>query len=93
MIKASFTTLIYVNQKGGIMEYAYKFRIYPNKQQQEMITKTFGCSRFVYNHYLNMRIESYQKDKSTMTYNMCSKDLTQLKQKYEWLKEVDKCAL
>ena len=75
------------------MERAYKFRIYPNKQQQILFAKTFGCSRFVYNYYLNKRIEIYKKDKSTMSYNVCSKDLTQLKKKLEWLKEVDKWAL
>ena len=75
------------------MERAYKFRIYPNKQQQILLAKTFGCSRFVYNYYLNKRIEIYKKDKSTMSYNLCSKDLTQLKKKLEWLKEVDKWAL
>ena len=33
-------------------EKAYKYRIYPNKKQQELIQKTFGCTRFVYNYYL-----------------------------------------
>ena len=47
------------------MEKAYKFRIYPNKVQQETIQKTFGCCRFVYNHYLARRIELYKEDKST----------------------------
>ena len=32
---------------------AYKFRIYPNKKQEILINKTFGCSRFVYNKYLS----------------------------------------
>ena len=32
---------------------AYKFRLYPNEQQVFLINKTFGCSRFVYNHFLN----------------------------------------
>ena len=32
---------------------AYKFRLYPNKEQIELINKTFGSSRYVYNHYLN----------------------------------------
>ena len=38
---------------------AYKFRIYPSKEQAELIQKTFGCSRFVYNHYLSQRMEQY----------------------------------
>ena len=74
-------------------EKAYKYRIYPNKKQQELIQKTFGCIRFVYNYYLNKRKEMYENDKTTFTYNMCSKDLTNLKKKLEWLKEPDKDSL
>ena len=75
------------------MEKAYKFRAYPNKGQQLLISKTFGCSKFVYNYYLNKRIKAYQNDKSTLNFYVCSKDLTCLKQELIWLKEVDKCAL
>ena len=74
-------------------EKAYKYRIYPNKKQQELIQKTFGCTRFVYNYYLNKRKEMYENDKTTFTYNMCSKDLTNLKKELEWLKEPDKYSL
>ena len=74
-------------------EKAYKYRIYPNKKQQELIQKTFGCVRFVYNYYLNKRKEMYENDKTTFTYNMCSKDLTTLKKELEWLKEPDKDSL
>ena len=74
-------------------EKAYKYRIYPNKKQQELIQKTFGCARFVYNYYLNKRKEMYENEKTSFTYNMCSKDLTQLKKQYEWLKEPDKDSL
>ncbi|HIE0520606.1 TPA: helix-turn-helix domain-containing protein, partial [Clostridioides difficile] len=38
-----------------VVEKAYKFRMYPNKKQQELIKKTFGCCRFVYNKYLAKR--------------------------------------
>lgn len=75
------------------MEKAYKYRIYPNKTQQELIQKTFGCVRFVYNYYLNKRKEMYKNEKITFTCNMCSKDLTNLKKELEWLKEPDKCSL
>lgn len=75
------------------MEKAFKYRIYPNKKQQELIQKTFGCCRFVYNYYLNKRKELYENDKTTFTYNMCSKDLTKLKKELEWLKEPDKDSL
>ncbi len=75
------------------MERAYKFRIYPNKTQQELIQKTFGCCRFVYNYYLDKRIQAYKDNKTSLNYYDCCKDLTNLKKELEWLKEPDKCAL
>ena len=38
---------------------AYKYRIYPNKEQEVIIQKTFGCCRFVYNQTLKYRKELY----------------------------------
>nr|WP_330401169.1 helix-turn-helix domain-containing protein [Clostridioides difficile] len=75
------------------MKKAYKFRMYPNKKQQELINKTFGCCRFVYNKYLAKRIEVYKNDKETFTYKQCSSDLTNLKKELKWLKEPDKFSL
>lgn len=75
------------------MERAYKYRIYPNKKQQELIQKTFGCTRFVYNYYLDKTIKAYESDKTTLNYYVCCKDLTKLKQKLDWLQEPDKDAL
>lgn len=75
------------------MEKAYKFRIYPNKTQINLIQKTFGCVRFVYNHFLDKRIKAYENDKTTLTYSKCSNELTKLKQELVWLKEPDKCSL
>lgn len=45
------------------MEKAYKYRIYPNKKQQELIQKTFGCARFVYNYFLDLRQTEYKNNK------------------------------
>lgn len=75
------------------MEKAYKFRIYPNKKQKEILAKTFGCCRFVYNHYLAKKIALYKTSNTTLTYNQCCSDLTQLKNELIWLKEADKFAL
>ena len=75
------------------MNKAYKFRIYPNKKQKEILAKTFGCCRFVYNYYLANKIALYKTSNTTLTYNQCCSDLTQLKKKLIWLKEVDKFAL
>ncbi len=67
---------------------AYKFRLYPNDEQKKLINKTFGCSRFVYNYYLN-----YQKENGVQkSFDLC-KDLKELEKEHEYLKEVDSCAL
>lgn len=75
------------------MKKAYKYRIYPNKKQREIITKTFGCCRFVYNTYLSKRIEMYEKNKEKFSYVQCANDMKKLKSDLEWLKEVDSTAL
>ena len=69
------------------MQKAFKYRIYPNKIQRELIGKTIGCSRFVYNHFLSISEEGYQ------SYSKNSKMLTSLKCEKPFLKEVDKFAL
>lgn len=73
---------------------AYKYRIYPNKQQEEQIQKTFGSCRFVYNQTLAHRKELYEAKKESMNKIACNNYVNQvLKKEYEWLKEVDKFAL
>ena len=75
------------------MEKAYRYRIYPNKKQKEIIAKTFGCCRFVYNKYLAKRIEMYKQNKETFSYVQCANDMKKLKSELVWLKEVDSTAL
>ena len=72
---------------------AYKYRIYPNKEQEELIQKTFGCVRFVYNYFLEDRINAYKENGESRTFFQQCKMLTELKNEYEWLKEPDKNAL
>lgn len=72
---------------------AYKFRLYPNKKQKQLLAKTFGCCRFVFNHYLAKKISLYETSGTTLTYNQCCSDLTQLKNELVWLKDVDKFSL
>lgn len=74
------------------MEKAYKFRIYPNEEQEILIHKTFGCTRFVYNYFLDLRMREY-KNNNTLNYYDTSKLLTQLKEENDWLQEPDKCSL
>lgn len=73
---------------------AYKYRIYPNKQQEELIQKTFGCVRFVYNQCFAYRINKYKNENISVSKFDCNNYKNRvLKKEYEWLKEVDKCAL
>ena len=82
-----------VSERVIVVEKAYKFRIYPNKQQEELINKTFGCCRYIYNRFLAKRIEYYENNKETYSYKQCSSDLTNLKKELLWLKEPDKFSL
>lgn len=75
------------------MEYSYKFRIYPNTEQQTLIQKTFGCARYVYNYFLAQRIAEYKTTGKSLTRFHQDKFLTALKQEIDWLREPDKCAL
>lgn len=61
--------------------------------QQELIQKTFGCVRFVYNYFLDLRVNEYKNNGKSLSYNDNSKLLTQLKKENEWLKEPDKDSL
>ena len=72
---------------------AFRFRIYPNKAQKELITKTIGCSRFVFNHFLEKWNNTFKTTNKGLTYNTCSAQLTQLKKELLWLKEVDSISL
>lgn len=67
---------------------AYKFRLYPTKEQEIMFVKTFGCVRFIYNKMLADKIEFYKETKQKL-----NNTPAQYKKEYEWLKEVDSLAL
>lgn len=75
------------------MHKAYYFRLYPTKQQQEAINQILGSCRFVYNHYLDKRIEAYKTAKETLSYGKCSANLKELKKELPWLKTADSIAL
>ena len=69
----------------------FKFRIYPTKEQQMLINKTFGCCRFVYNYFLTKRRDAWLKNKESINYTQTCAMLTKLKkyEQYKWLKDVD----
>jgi putative transposase len=45
---------------------AYKFRLYPNKEQSILIGKTIGCARFIYNQMLADKIKHYEATKEKL---------------------------
>lgn len=86
-----------MNENGSeqMANKAYKFRIYPNAEQKILLAKTFGCCRFVYNHWLDRKIKQYKNDKTSVTYTTCAKEMAQLKKisEFSFLQEVDSVSL
>src|SRR5699024_1292505 len=74
---------------------AYRFRLYPTKEQVTLLKKTFGCVRFVYNKMLAERIEMYDtlKGDKVALKNLKHSTPAKYKPAYPWLKEVDSLAL
>ena len=82
------------------MSAAYKFRLYPNKEQKETFSRYFGCSRVVWNKALELRENYYKEHKSDkskkgLNYYDTARLLKELKQKeeYKWLKEANSQSL
>ncbi len=67
---------------------AYKFRLYPNKEQQEFMNKTFGCTRFIFNRILGDAMNHYQETKKSKINTPAA-----YKSEFPFLKEVDSLAL
>ena len=72
---------------------AYKYRIYPTKEQEELLAKNFGCCRYIYNYYLDKKIKAYNESKKTISYVECANNLKEMKAYLPWLKEVDSISL
>jgi len=77
----------------------YKFKISPTKEQKDRLDQMFGCSRFVWNYFLDLNnkiyLEAKEKDlkKKHLNYYDCANQLTDLKKKNEWLKEANSQSL
>ena len=72
---------------------AYKYRIYPNKEQQTKMSQFFGCCRFVYNKCIEWYSDAYKSWKENGTDIGKTPLLTELKKDFEFLKECDNAAL
>ena len=65
----------------GIMYKAYKFRLYPDDTQRKLINKTFGCTRFIYNYFL----DKCMKNGFIKAFDMC-REIKELYADYSFLK-------
>ena len=77
------------------MNKAYRYRLYPDREQAVLINKTFGYVRFVYNKMLaerKMIYEVYHDDREALKQQKYSLP-ADYKKEHEWLKEVDSLAL
>lgn len=77
------------------MEKTFEYRIYPNAVQRQTIAQTLGCSRWIYNHFLNLRKVAYENKEKVLSINDCIKTIPSLKldPETEWLKNADSMAL
>ena len=74
---------------------AYRFRLYPNRAQENLLAQHFGCVRFVYNYFLNQRDEQYKANGKSDNFYAQAKALTILKnqESTSWLKDVNSQSL
>lgn len=77
------------------MNKSHKIRIYPNKNQEILFQKTFGCVRFYWNFLLDQRMTNYSSKKENPGFVEVKTTYAGLKKtgEYDWLKEVDAQAL
>lgn len=68
---------------------AYKYKIKPNSQQQELLSKFFGCVRFIYNWGLEHKTSAYKENGTKVGYTELARELTSIKntKDYQWLNE------
>ena len=71
----------------------YTIRIYPTKNQEELLRKHIGCCRFIWNHMIEVQKENYKNDgKYISKFNMI-KLIPSIKKENEWLNEVSNISL
>ena len=75
--------------------YVLKIRIYPNLEQKSYLHKAFGCSRFIYNYFLDKSQKAWNENKEYFNWVETSRELTKLKktEEYSWLKDAEATVL
>ena len=72
----------------------YKYRIYPTEEQQVLLAKHFGCVRFVYNWALDTKSRAWKEEQKNLgEFDLVNKMQRELKNEYEWLREVNSGSL
>ena len=72
---------------------AYKFRMYPNIEQQSKLNQFMGTSRFIYNLFLDKKNKLYEETQENYNLKEMKKDLLKIYGEYNWLKDVDSTLL
>ncbi len=72
---------------------AYHYRFYPTPEQVQILARTFGCARYIYNWALRLRTDAYYKNQQRIGYYETSAQLTLLKKQTPWLNEVSSVPL
>src|SRR5881227_2368580 len=74
---------------------AYQYRVYPTDEQKQVLARTFGCARFVYNWALRQKTDAFYQENKRLYYKDLALALTLLKQQdaYCWLSEVSSVPL
>src|SRR5260370_16417858 len=62
---------------------AYRYRFYPTDEQRNILARTFGCTRYVYNWALRLKKDTYQQTGKGLSYMQLSSALTTLKEQKE----------
>ena len=72
---------------------AYRYRFYPTEDQKQALAKTFGCCRWIYNHFLGLKSTAWKEENKNLKYGDCASILTTQKSQHAWLKEVSSVPL
>ena len=88
-----FVFALRFHKGGGFLHKAYQFRLYPTKSQARQLIKMLGMTRFVFNHFLARRKETWEEQHHTLNKFATMKELPALKVAYAWLHEADSVAL
>lgn len=72
---------------------AIKVKIYPRKNQKELLEKHFGCCRVIYNYGLERKIKTYTETKKSLSVYAIQKEIPELYEEKPWLKEINSQSL